>query len=285
MTSLAARAVLYATSFALATSAAAQPPAARPVAAEPRWVVDASGNSCAMHRDLAGTPNAAIVVRTYPGSGQYSLLLASREWPDRVSRDRNLTLRLAGGGEGSIGSLVPISGPRRHALTFFMGRDFLAHLGASATMTVLANARPLATYELPQHAEIARVFAQCESAALIEWGADPAAFQPGGRRAVPSSDPYQWLTSRELFTPVGAHLEAAIRLNVNAEGRVERCAVVEGNLTPPSQQAFCEALTERGRFEPARAPDGRAVGSVAMFHVNVRRNTITTTDGPGVFQP
>jgi hypothetical protein len=58
------------------------------------------------------------------------------------------------------------------------------------------------------------------------------------------------------------------RLNLDAEGRVQQCAMIDSNLAARQGERACERLVERARYEPARDTRGNAVPSVAVHQAD-----------------
>lgn len=85
-------------------------------------------------------------------------------------------------------------------------------------------------------------------------------FDPVAAR--PSNSPGGWVTqadyrqawiSREYTGTVG------FRLSVGASGRVENCSVTRSSGVSALDQATCQLITRRARFDPAKNGQGRAV--------------------------
>ncbi|HEX8526703.1 hypothetical protein [Allosphingosinicella sp.] len=260
--------IAFAFAAAAASAAKAQVPDPSPSAG---WVVDESGDTCAMARPLAGPPAAMLVVRTIPGSQEYDVMFVAPSWPRMQEKDR-MILRLTGTAEeySHFPSVVRL-GEGRQGLTFTgTPATFLEAFARTGEMTIDIGRRRI-SYALPRTAAVTRAFRECEVAKLTDWGADPAGLAPGSRpaRTIGSLNPL-WVDA----IPRGRRpLSSAFRLDVDAEGRTTRCTVLHS-----TSEAFgatvCPRLVAGARFEPARNPAGNAVRSVVVkrIYVVIRRH-------------
>ena len=80
--------------------------------------------------------------------------------------------------------------------------------------------------------------------------------------ARPANNARAWVTqsdyrsswiSRDYAGTVG------FRLNVGASGRVEGCSVTQSSGVAALDEATCQLVTRRARFDPAKNGEGRAV--------------------------
>jgi hypothetical protein len=249
----------------------AAPPAA-PAAAKQGWLVDHSGLRCLMSRGLEGAPRATLAVRSLPGSGDYDLILASHAWPRRAALAKEgATLSLAPGGPAydRRPSLQPLAGYGK-ALTFeSLPTPFLEEFAKAASLSLAVGGKPVASYDVPLAGAAARAFAACEAEKLVEWGADPTAFEPGGARARPVGDTKTWLNPRNFIPAPGrtGRFSIALRFDLGLDGRPERCQMLESTGVRDGGTQACEALMRSARYEPARDKAGRPVRSVAVYSV------------------
>ena len=84
---------------------------------------------------------------------------------------------------------------------------------------------------------------------------DPVAARPANnaRAWVTQSDYRSSWISRDYAGTVG------FRLNVGASGRVEGCSVTQSSGVAALDEATCQLVTRRARFDPAKNGEGRAV--------------------------
>jgi hypothetical protein len=265
------RAMLAAALLLAPGSAAVALQAAPEASAPARWHVDGSGSRCVLTRRLAGTPAATLILRSYPGSGEYELMLSSPDWPRSVGgAKKEAALTLAPGaavyrGEATI---LPLERGLGDAVAMpLLPGSFLRDFARASSLDLAVGGQPVATYALPTAAKAADAFAFCESEKLIEWGADPAGFEPGAARPRPVGDPRQWLTDRDLRgLMLAASYSAAViaRLTIGIDGRAEECTLLEATAIERLQAIACRALKDRARYEPARDKDGKPIRSVAV---------------------
>ena len=256
----------------LAAGAAAQQPAPSPAQSAPRWAVDGSGTRCVLTRRLVGIPAATLVIRAFPGSGEYEVMLASPDWPSRVRlAKKEASLNLGPGGSGWQGSavLVPLERGLGDAVAFpRLPARFLGAFGNATSISVAAGGEALGTYPLPSAAKAAEALAFCESEKMIEWGADPAGLEPGAAAPKPVGKAEEWLNERDLGPDqyLGSYAVAVIaRLTVGPDGRVEQCDLLETSGSERLAGVACSALKSRARYEPARDKAGKPVRSVAVY--------------------
>lgn len=80
--------------------------------------------------------------------------------------------------------------------------------------------------------------------------------------ARPSNNPGGWVTQndyRSSWVSRGYTGEVGFRLSVGASGRVESCSVTRSSGVSALDQATCQLVTRRARFDPAKNGQGRAV--------------------------
>jgi hypothetical protein len=271
------------------SSAAAQPapsapaPAPAPEApdAQPaRWHLDGSTSRCVLTRRLAGTPvPATFVLRTIPGSGRYDLILASPDMPPEIRRLRTqprLTLALTPADVTVETRAAPIELPASLGEGFAIGplpAAFLPVFGDTAVLALAdGDGRRLGSWAVPAAARAAEAVSYCEAEKLVEWGADPAGFEPGATRPQPAATASDWLNPRDLgLTGVFASYAytAIYRLVLDTDGRVTDCALLEsaGNV---DLGRGCAVLRRVARYTPARDAAGNPIRSVAVHVVSVR---------------
>jgi hypothetical protein len=261
----------------VAAASAAQPQT-QPAPA-PQWVLDESGFSCSLARRLQREPEVTFVLRTIVGTGRYELRLVGLRVPRPSNREQQISFSFGPGDrpleQAASGSIGAVAG--RPSVMFSVEEDLVAGLAGASSISLASGSRTLAEHPLPQAAAAARALRGCESRLLIEWGADPAGFEPGAVRPKAASEVSGWISYDSLRADADSTSIVA-RLNIGIDGRPESCTLLESvgfNSPPP---AVCTQLMERARYEPARGPRGNAVRSVAVYHLNVRRAMFTTTE-------
>jgi len=76
----------------------------------------------------------------------------------------------------------------------------------------------------------------------------------GDLRMLFSADDYPATAQRN-----GEEGTVQARLDVNSQGRVERCSIIRSSGSASLDQVTCDVLRKRARFAPARDADGKAV--------------------------
>ena len=262
---------------AVSLAIGALPAATQTGEAPPRWHLDGATSRCVLTRRLHGTPGpAAFVLRTFPGSGSYEVMLAA---PDLARDVRHARLSLPPGGARPERRTARIDLPRGlgealaiTALPAAFAREF-----AAASRIDLADdaGRPIGSWALPAAARAAEALAACEAEKQIEWGADPRAVEPGATPALAAGESDRWLNARDLglgdlSTPALA--AAVFRLSVGADGRATDCEILESAATIEIDRSACRILARRARYEPARDASGNPVRSVAFYRTSSETN-------------
>lgn len=272
----ASAAALFACASGLGAARAQAPSPSPPQPA--RWHLDGATERCVLTRRLEGTPVAAnFILRTIPGSGRYDVILAAPDLSGdvrRVGRRSVLTLTPGGAGHLRDGSALDLPGRLGDGVAFgALGASFAAEFSRAAALELADDqGRPLGRWTLPVAPRAAEAMAACEAEKLTDWGADPAAVEPGATPPRPIGDPGTWLTIRDfgLATSTQSGVATAVfRLVIGTDGRAAGCTLVEsaGNF---DLTGACRALSASARFEPARDPRGNPVRSVAVHMTSIR---------------
>lgn len=268
-----------AASLLMSASAGAQPPS--PAAQPSRWHLDGATDRCLLTRRLEGAPvPATFILRTIPGSGRYDIILAAPDLPADLRRPgRTLSLSLTPAGRAYPVRAAPAAVPRalgEGALFGPLPAEVASDLARATTVRIQEEqGRALGSWTIPIGARAAEALAFCEREKLVEWGADPAGFEPGATRPQPREDPSRWLTRRDfgLATALTSAAYAAVfRLTLDRDGRATGCTLIEsaGNV---DLTGACRALRSSARYEPARDASGNAIASVAIHIVSFRMET------------
>jgi TonB family protein len=110
----------------------------------------------------------------------------------------------------------------------------------------------------------------CLRLAAAMWLVSGQAGAQEASRPEPAGDPASWITPSD-YPPAalrsGAEGRVVAELGVDATGRVTSCRVQSSSANPALDTATCAVATTRGRFEPARDGDGRAIASTYAFPV------------------
>ena len=245
----------------------------------PQWVVDESGYYCALATKVAGPPDATLVLRTLPGTWTYDLMPVGDRWPAKVTGARK---------QIAFALLPGTAADSRPPEQAFLDRDRMIALHGlagkliddfphSTALELRADGKPVVRYALPSNAaEASQALARCIASKLIEAGADPADFEPGGRVPNPIGDQNKWLDVPPVMSMGdGEGVHAAVMLDLDPGGKPTDCVILElsGRL---DRQRVCQNLLQRARYEPARDAKGKALRSIAVYDLDeLVRVTVT----------
>jgi hypothetical protein len=253
-------AVLLAPSSAMAQASA-------PADQRPKWAVQIAPGECTLLRTTGGSEPSLLRLKTKVGTERYWLALAGKDvravsgmMPEQVELrvDGKVAAKRFGSqsnqSESGFNRLYHVSGIAREAI------DAVAK---GETLEVRASSGKVATISMASGAKAFAAFRTCEADQLIEWGADPAQFEPGG--SAPVVKDRDQLVPQELFRQIktsGRSIQPEHQLMVSTQGVVERCAATYGIPDSNMEQVVCTYLTGRKIGEPARDPSGKPVRGV-----------------------
>jgi hypothetical protein len=240
-------------------------------------VLEVSLGKC--HLARAFTPeHAALSIETEVGTDSYTLVLTDERFGRIAAPIAEAAIKVDG--RAVSRSYANLTG--RNAATppqaWFPGLDgsVIEAIGAGAELSIAPTAGKLVgPWPVPQAARAVAALHRCEADQLIEWGADPAQFAPGGTRPkvgdrmrlVPQS------VIQKIHFPKGP-IEPLHTLLLSDAGIVEGCASVFGIPGSDFEQVVCDYLRGRKIGEPARDPSGTGVrGVIALTPALIRRST------------
>ena len=105
---------------------------------------------------------------------------------------------------------------------------------------------------------------KCTDELLTHWGIDVEAHRGLTRPVVPASNPGYWLKSNDYPSGLlqkGAQGIIKFRLSVDMEGKPTGCHIQQSTRPAGFDQAVCDGLMRRAKFEPALGADGRPIAS------------------------
>jgi hypothetical protein len=253
--------------FSILAAAAAIPTAVSAAPPHAQWVLDDNEKICSLSRMWSGDAPATLVVKTYPGSDLYDVLVASSKWPAEAlqgSGPTRIELLPSGPGferSGRVGRIAKIG---QRVIAFgALPSTFLSAFAKASAFAVTRSQRKMGSYDIPGADAAVRALRACEDATLIAWGADPAGLQPGATRPRPIGNSENWLNTVRVMTNSGPPINLYLRLVIGTDGRVENCDILETARSPVDSLA-CLFLS--ARYEPGRDPSGHPVRSVAVYH-------------------
>ena len=111
--------------------------------------------------------------------------------------------------------------------------------------------------------EAMAAFDQCSRDSLKDWGVDPNV-EDKIVRPVWAVNPTQWLFESDYPRDMlmrGKQSEVAVRLLIDASGKVTRCTSLSHFTEEEFNRITCATIVKRARFEPAELADGTKVPS------------------------
>lgn len=251
----------------LLTPSSAMAQASAPADQRPKWAVQIAPGECTLLHTTGGSDPSLFRLKTDVGTETYFLSLAGSEvravapvmiQPVEVRIDGKVKARRYGSP-----SRRPELGFDRLFHVTSVPRPAIDAAAAGETLEVRSPAGTIATIEVARGAKAFGAFRACEADQLVEWGADPEQFQPGGTTPV-IKDRDRLLPQAQLnrikYSGVLPHTEHY--LVISAGGVVEKCSAVHELPGSDMEQVVCTYLAGRRIGEPARAPSGKAVRGV-----------------------
>lgn len=105
---------------------------------------------------------------------------------------------------------------------------------------------------------------KCTDELLEHWGIDVAKHASLTREATPTSRPGTWVTSRDYPLTMAALGKRAIvqfRLNIDSTGTPTACHIQQSTRPKEFDDAVCNAIMRRAKFEPALDVEGNPIAS------------------------
>lgn len=263
---------------AAAQGSAQSPPA--PPAAE-RWQVDGGNDLCTLIRTVAAPQAGTLFLQTIPGTDVYNFAVSSKSFSlhstdvpfpvsillhDADARfDKKATSTQL---ENDGGTLMRIQG---------LDAGFVDAFAHSTSVSFERSTGPIGPFAYRSAGQATKVFSACVDQYLTDWGADPAQFQPGGKKAVPAKKPESWFSPRQrgdlmrfLDRRAKGPTELTLRLAIAADGSVSACQDIDQKHGHADiEKAACGMLQSQPLFEPARDPAGKAVAGAASYHLTL----------------
>lgn len=99
----------------------------------------------------------------------------------------------------------------------------------------------------------------CLDDLVASWGFDPAKLRTLTAWPKPKSNPGSWVTAQDFpyaMIHQGKSGIVQFRLDVDSNGKPQKCAVQAAFTDPTFEKATCDSLLKRARFEPAKDASG-----------------------------
>jgi len=261
--------------------------------AKAKWAVDGTGAFCTLSRTVeegpatasapATSPPTTLILRTYPGTQVFNFMVIRGTIPGALGPTATMSISFAPSGGPfvkPVSLLLLGAGVGKALAVDYLSPDFLESFAGAAQVNVAIGKKAIGSYAIPNAAKAVDAFRKCESAKLIEWGADAAAFEPGGRPPVPIGDSGKWIGYDDLHLSRGDMRSftgfAVAQLTIATDGHVEACSLLDSNRNHTLDAIACKLLSERARYEPARDKDDKPVRSIALYRAQLTVvNTVT----------
>ena len=259
----------------LGTLALVGPAQAASAPSAPRWSLQVASAQCLLERQST-EPVSTLSIETAPGSDSYHLALAS---PNLKGEETPGPASLTFGPSTHV-----LKGYARMALSpegtplFWMqgiAPALLDEISGADTVVVATRGGASAVVPVPGAAKAVAALRRCSADQLIDWGADPAQFEAGGRPPVPRKNRDEWIPDQDVLAIAGQSARPQIndlfRVGVSPEGKVDDCHPVAGGVEPEVERIACAAVMNKPLFTPASNATGTPVRGVATFRVSVMR--------------
>jgi hypothetical protein len=260
-------------SIALAMiSAAPTPPA---VAQAGQWQVEVAPAQCRLNRSIAGAQPSAISIQTVPGSDANQLTLAgpalrgivgAQLEPARLVFADSTTIDVRARAvriDGELAAAVRING---------IGPVLLDGLAAGDAFVLKGHNREQVT-TIGDSAKAIAALRRCNADQLVEWGAEPSQFQPGGEIPAALKSRDEWIPNDQLIriSTDRSEFQAVLKVGISPDGTIDACDAIDDGGSSNVAKIACGPVLGRKLFTPARAPDGHAVRGAATFPIQMIR--------------
>jgi len=220
-----------------------------------------------------------LALRTIPGLDAFDVLVSGKDVPDR-KKGSTYPAKLIFDGANPMGSSATAgsamsTGP---ALRFFgLEPALLDRFAAAKTIGVGNVSRSFADFEVPKAGAAITALRKCVAEQLIEWGADPAQFAPGGSLPVPFRQREDWLTNDQLLklSDGTSTIDYLYVVTIAPDGTVESCRRERAGADDKAEKLGCTPLIGQKLFKPATSPAGTPVRGVLTSRVMLSTAVIT----------
>lgn len=242
-----------------------------------KWEVKVEPSECTLIRSVQAPSPALIAVRTVPGTDAFVVLVSGKEVPNR-SANTHFAVQLHFDDGKALDAFASPAGKLSSGPVLRLETFKPAMLDAfAAAQAVSANGQSgsFASFQLPSAAAAVRALRQCIADQLVDWGADPAQFAPGGTLPVPLKDRDDWLTKAQLIdlasTSDASDIDYLYQVVIATDGSIESCKQDKAKAGDRSEKLGCAPLIGKKLFTPAKNAAGTPVKGAAAFQVMLAR--------------
>lgn len=223
-----------------------------------QWAVDYAKEVCVLSRDgIAGEPGIAF--RTRPFSNEQDLLVyvartgEKERWvKGRLSIDAQVV-----GAERWIAIGEPVRA--RKLIDTRISVDELAKIAAAKSIRLSSDERLDVTVALPMIAKAMVALQACEVELASRWGVAPAEMVRWAKTAQSETDLRSMFWNPDPRASVMLRTPVRALLDIDAQGAVLSCKIVQSSRVSWVDTRFCETLRTVAKFHPAIDSSGKAV--------------------------
>lgn len=253
-------------SLLIAAAMLAAPLADRQLAAKGKWAIDRARSQCLLSRSYGSEGDRlTLAIVGVPGRALVDLVVIEPDLAGGEAKRAKLSFTTpttrAIEGDNAVGGPASSGGRFTRAS---ISREQLETLRTIARLSITIDGRS-ATLDLSDLPAAFKALAECEADLLRELEIDPASLAKIKTPPTPAGRPGSWLTDADY--PRGALRRGeqgtvTFRLIVAADGSVRYCSVLKSSGSRELDDAVCQFIPRRARFNPARDAIGVAVPSV-----------------------
>ncbi|URW74550.1 hypothetical protein M9980_08155 [Sphingomonas donggukensis] len=241
-----------------------------------RWSLQVKPGRCSLERQGPGTVSA-VAIDTTPGSDSYRLAIVG----DVRGASASLapaSLTFAPSQQVTTGFVRAVKPSSTTPVLLMQGLppSVLDGLSGASAVTVNVKAGGTMSVALIGTAKAVEALRKCSADQLVEWGADPAQFLPGGTMPIALKPRDDWISNSELLKlarqtrrPV---VDDDFRLIVATDGRISECHALAEATESEFAKVACAAVMGRKLLNPARDASGNAVLGAVTFRVSLVRS-------------
>lgn len=237
----------------------------------PRWSLDVEPARCVLQGQEPGS-RFTLSIDTIPGSDSYRLAVAGADIKPAASLVP-ASLTFAPSGAELKGFARTTNTPEGTPIILMAGvaPSLLDDLTNAESITITAGSEIRSTVPIFHAAKAVEALRRCNADQLIEWGADPTQFAPGGKGPIALKDRDYWVPDSILRAAAGQSKRSLIsddfRVTVATDGTVSNCQAVAGVTEAGMEKSICSAVMTKRLFTPARDANNGAVRGIATFRV------------------
>lgn len=246
-----------------------------PAATEPpigKWISDWGDNQCSLVR--MADDSSALAIQITPGTAYASVTgLSPALAAFQPGSGESVALLLRPGGERINGQAMPTERKFGRGLSLQLDHSVLDKIAAASSVEFSYQGKTLFQAQLPNMGQAVKALRACEATLLKDWGIDPSERAALQRIPEPIGSTASWVRNDDYPVEAlraGASGTVVARVDVAADGKVDRCTVVAGDRVSPLDRKTCQVVEERGRFTPAIGPQGQAVAAPYVVKITWR---------------